>query len=118
MQTVEVRPIRPFVGSYKCGLAEADMVDEDLVEKDGIVVKHRVPRKRYIGLIPVQRAIRADERELLKSGGTLPANFELIEEAGVVIERPGPPTVRLPAEIAHGLIQRGLAEIIAPAKRK
>jgi hypothetical protein len=109
---IEVRPLAPFVGSYRCSLADADMVDEDLVERDGVVIKHRVPRKRYIGLIPVQRALRADERDLLKAGGKLPETFEVLDESGLVIERPASATLRLPAEIAQSLVERGLAEIV------
>ncbi|MBS0244921.1 MAG: hypothetical protein JSS20_22340, partial [Proteobacteria bacterium] len=50
MQLVEIRPLKPFVGSYRCALNDADFIDDHLTENEnGLVVKIPVPRKRFIG---------------------------------------------------------------------
>ncbi|WP_296201479.1 hypothetical protein [uncultured Hyphomicrobium sp.] len=106
---VEVRPIKPFTGSYVCGLSEADFIDDALItNSDGVVIKSKVPRKRYRGEIAVERATTQTEFELWKAGG-LPKNFEPIGDDGRFVRiHPVQPTIRLPEEIAIEHIARGL----------
>lgn len=107
---VEITPLSPFVGSYPCSLAEADTIDEVLVEEGDVVIKKKVPRKRYAGFISIQRAALMIEIEQFKAG-TLPKNIEVITEDGsMVIEHPLQPTVMVPEDIAESLIGRGLAK--------
>jgi hypothetical protein len=95
------------------------MIDEQLKENDdGLIVKEKVPRRRYVGLVPVQRSLRNDERELIKNEQPLPANLELIEGTDIVIEHPEQRTLRLPVEIAQSLFDRGLAEPVSIGRRK
>ncbi|MGE3916823.1 MAG: hypothetical protein AB7F78_14120 [Hyphomicrobiaceae bacterium] len=108
MQLIEVRPVKPFVGSYRCSVAEADMIDEQFAEKDGVVIKEKVPRKRFIGLIPVTRAIRPDEVDL-HLAGKLPGNIEVDDSGRMVTEHPKQRTLHLPPAVASSLISRGLA---------
>lgn len=130
---VEVRPLKPFVGSYPCPLADADLVDDVLTEKDGIVTKTKQPRKKFIGKVPRERYASADEMALIGSGQALPANIELVPEhpklaksnhkrsaddPRKVLEHPAEPTVRLPADMAKDLIARGLAEAVDGRKRR
>jgi hypothetical protein len=118
MSMIEVRPTKPFVGSYRCSFAEADIIDEQLVEKDGLIVKEKVPRKRFVGLIPVQRAMTREESSAW-AAGNLPPHLEPIEDGRYVIEHPKQRTVFVPAEVASSLISRGLAEKVdkkPPAK--
>lgn len=114
MQLVELRPLKPFVGSYRCSLSEADVIDTELVEKEGgLVVKEKVPRKRYRGFIPIDRKITSAENELARKG-QLPGNLQLLEN-GYVREFPkGEQTVKVPQEVAENLIERGLAERVDP----
>ena len=112
-QLVEIKPLKPFVGSYRCALSEADLVDDGLdVNEAGQIIKVKVPRKRFVGLIAVQRKIRQTERELW-TAGKLPANIEVLDENGtVVLEHPPQRTLMVPAEVASSLVSRELAEIV------
>lgn len=134
MQLVEVRPVKPFVGSFKCSLAEADFIDDALEEKDGVVVKVKIPRRRYIGLIAVYRALTVGEIEARIRGELDPETFELDPDGIDALSRVKPgsnqvpaifatvhptiKTLKLPADIAASLIQRGLATKVEPAKSK
>ncbi len=111
MDLVELRPLSPFVGSYKCALSEADTINDVLIERDGVVVKGKEPRKQYFGRVPVERAMTPDENRLWKEG-KLPERFEVNATGTVVIEHPSPATVTVPADVAEGLIARGLAEAV------
>lgn len=120
MQLIEVKAIAPFVGTYVCPLAEADLIDDVLEEKDGMTVKTRVPKKRFAGFIDVQRRLSPEEIQRALEG-ELPANIELLDPAVLKSIKPGAqnapevfaiehaPTVMLPADVAAGLIERGLA---------
>ncbi len=131
---VEVRPLRPFVGTYRCELKDADMIDDGLVEKDGgLIVKEKVPKKRYIGLVSVRRAARPDELELISRGEALPEGIELADDvrseaekrvankgqigSTFVFEHPAVRTLMLPREVASKLVSRGLAEIVMKVRR-
>lgn len=110
MELVEVRPLKAFVGSYRCSLSEADSIDEVLTEKDGLIVKEKVPRKRYRGFVPVDRKLTPSEVEAYKAG-SLPDNLEMIDEATLhVREYSGDRTVKVPPDVADSLVSRGLAE--------
>ncbi len=126
---VEIRPLQPFVGTYRCALAEADMVDDDLEDRDGVVVKTKVPKKRIIGLISVRRFATVAEIEAAVAGEPMPGiEFLAPEELKrikpsmmtmpqlAVIQHPRERTVRVPASIAEGLIERGLAERVGKTK--
>ena len=63
MQLVEVRPLKPFVGSYRCSIEITDYIDDGLAEKDGQVVKVKEPRKRFVGMIAEDRALATSEIE-------------------------------------------------------
>lgn len=108
MQMIEVRPLRPFMGSYVCSLSEADSVDDHTTEKDGQITKTKVARKRFVGLIPVDRAMTPDEHRLYLAGN-LPGHLEVLGDRQVR-EWPAQRTVLVPAEIASRLISGGLAE--------
>lgn len=132
MQLVEVLPLKPFVGSYRCTLAEADFIDDVLDETPAGIVKTKQPRKRFIGLIAERRALTLGEIEARLCGDLDPAIFELEPESAEILRRlkPGanavPPifatvwprerTVRVPADMAADLERRRLAEIVKPAK--
>lgn len=127
---VEVRPIRPFVGSYKCTIDECDYIQDILIEKDGFIVKGKEPRKRFIGMIGERRPLTGDEIMAAKSGALGPrydveARPEDLKQVGVGTNslptiygtvRPRQAAVRVPVDIADDLVRRGLAEIIEPAK--
>jgi hypothetical protein len=114
MKLVELRPLKPFVGTYKCSLSEADLIDDALTEKDGVIVKEKVPKKRYIGLVPVERAATADEFRAWKEG-KLPSHLTASEDGRFVTEMPIARTVKVPEEVAQSLVARGLAERIGRA---
>lgn len=119
MELVEVRPLKAFVGSYRCSLEECDSVDEVLTEKDGgLIVKEKVPRKRYRGFVPIDRKLMPSEVDAYRAG-KLPDNLEMIDEGTLhVREHSGPRTVRVPADVADSLVSRGLAERIKQPKIK
>lgn len=118
MQLVEVKPIQPFVGSYPCALADADSIDDVLVEDEasGLLNKRRQARKRFSGKIAVQRYASPVELERIRSGD-LPPNICVIGDAKaaqVFVEvSPEQPTVKVPSGIADDLVARGLAERVA-----
>lgn len=114
MQLVEVRALKPFVGSYRCSLSEADTIEDQLTEKEGgLIIKEKVPRKRFAGWIAVERYATSVEIELAKVG-QLPGNLELEPGGKRVTEHPTEATVMVPADIAENLVSRGLAEIVGP----
>lgn len=106
---IEVRPIKPFSGSYVCSLSEADFIDDALTTNvDGIVIKSKVPRKRYRGTIAVERPMTPTEFALWKAGD-LPSNFEPIGDDGRFVRvHPLEATIRLPEDVALEHISRGL----------
>jgi hypothetical protein len=117
MQLVEIKPLKPFCGSYRCALSEADVIDDLLVEKEGgVIVKERVPRKSFVGLISVERAITPDEHKAWKDG-KLPEKFEVADNGRSITEHPPHRTVQVPADVASSLISRGLAERVAVGKK-
>jgi hypothetical protein len=118
-QLVEIKPVKPFVGSYRCSLSEADMIEDGLKENDdGTIVKVKIPKKRFVGLISVQRAMRAHEREMWLAG-TLPENIEVLDEQGMaVMEHPLVRTIFVPPEVASSLVSRQLAELVKSTKAK
>ena len=132
---IEVRPLKPFCGSYKCALADADIIDEHLVEKeDGLIVKERIPRKKVVGQIAIQRRLTDFETSAFLAG-QLPPQIEVLNGAEV-LERhrikpqaaaaldligsvqPAEPTVKVPSDLAASLIARGLAEAVQQPKRR
>lgn len=118
MQLVEVVPLKAFCGTFKCSLSEADLIDEALVEKEGgVIVKEKVPRKRYIGKVPTVRAITPDEHNLWKEG-KLPKNIVADDGGKFVTVYPEQRTVMVPADVASSLIARGIAERVEPKKSK
>ena len=135
MQLIELRPLKPFVGTHPCSLAEADMIDDRLVQGvDGVVRKQPEPRKRFVGLIPIDRPATADEMAALKAGKPLPPNIEIAPDTRTEFERrmaakgqaeaprirqwPAQRTVRVPEDVAASLVERGLAERVEPATTK
>lgn len=120
MQLIEVKAIAPFVGTYVCPLAEADLIDDVLEEKDGMTVKTRVPKKRFAGFIDVQRRLSPVEIQRALEG-ELPSNLELLDPSQLKGVKPGAAnapeiwaiehaaSIILPADVAAGLIERGLA---------
>lgn len=129
---VEVRPLKPFVMSFKCSLADADYVDDDLTEKDGLVVKTKVPRKRVTALIPIRRSLTLNEIEARIRGDLDPATYELEPESIAALKaikpgatsvppifavvHPAVPTVKVPADVADNLVSRGIAERVKASK--
>lgn len=110
MQLVELIPLKPFVGSYKCSLSEADMVDDGLQEKDGVITKVKVPRKRFAGFVPVERAATRDEIDAFRAG-KLPGHIEALDEECMQVRvYPESRTVKVPPDIADNLVSRHLAE--------
>lgn len=111
---VELLPLKPFCGSYKCALSEADTIDEILVEKDGgLIVKEKVPRKKFVGLIAVERAATPEE-QLMARERKLPDHLEIDERGLVITEHPKQRTVIVPADVANSLVHRGLAKRVSP----
>lgn len=134
---IELRPLSPFVGSYPCSLADADVITDQFVEDEatGQIVKRRVARKHFKGVIEVVRAATHDELLAIKND-TLPASIAVhgdiaklkqVIAAALAEQRPTPVvtvsimpterTVRVPANIAADLVKRGLAEYAAPVPR-
>lgn len=127
---VEVRPLRPFVGSFRCALADADYVDDVLDETPAGIVKIKQPRKRIIGRIAERRALSLGEIEA-SLRGELAANIQIEQPEMLKGIRPGaasmptiyatvhpvPATVHLPPDMAADLEKRGIVEIVSkPAK--
>jgi hypothetical protein len=118
MELVQVRPLQPFIGSYVCGLSECDTVDEVLAtNENGDVIKRRVPRKRYAGMVAHQRHATVQETEAIKAKQPLPDHIEAITPTRV-IEHPINAIVSVPLETANDLVMRGLAVIIFEKKSK
>ena len=125
IEMTEVLPLKPFVGSYQCALADADTIDEQLVKQGGVIVKTRVPKKKFVGLISRQREMR-DTEFMAAQAGTLPASVEIVGDVSKaksaemlrVVEHPAQRTVMVPADMAAGLVERGLAEYVKAPKRK
>ena len=135
MDMIEVRPLKAFVGSYKCALADADQIDDQLDElPDGAIVKRQVPRKRFVGLISTHRRLRSEEiqqfiagelserlevpngKEILAAQQRKPQSIAAIEISA--IEHPVNRTIMVPSDTALSLISRGLAEAVAVPKRR
>lgn len=118
MQLIEVEPLKPFVGSYKCGMAEADVIEDEAIEKDGIITKVKVARKRFAGFIPVERVITPDEQTRFAT--TKPDNIEVFQEGRVTMVREWPKerTVKVPADVASQLVSRGLARTVSRKAEK
>lgn len=118
MEMIELRALKPFCGSYKCALADADIIDESLVERaDGLIVKEKVPRKKFVGLIAVERMAHDSELRQLASGNT-PSGLEVISQTkSATMVRINADTVKVPSDMAENLIARGLAERVEKAKR-
>jgi hypothetical protein len=112
IELVELKPVQPFCGSYKCALSEADTVDEGFAERDGIIIKERVPRKRYHGAVAIERQASPEEQQLWKDG-RLPAKFEMSDDGRFLKELPAQPTVMVPVDVANSLVERGLAVRVA-----
>jgi len=111
-QLVEVRALKPFCGSYKCALEDADTVDDGIEEKDGVVIKTRVPRKRFMGTIPTERRATQEEFDAWKAGAP-PEGLEFSDDGRLIITRYGNEIVKVPADMASSLITRGLAERVS-----
>jgi hypothetical protein len=112
-ELIELRPLKPFAGSYKCALSEADVVNDSFAEKeDGQIVKVREPRKRFFGAVSYARHITPAELELSKQG-RLPPHLKHEGKSEFVVEHPLQPTVKVPLGIALTLIERQLAERVA-----
>lgn len=123
---VKVRPLKAFVGSYRCSVAEADVIDDILAEDEqGNVVKRKSPRKRVIGLVAERRALRAHEIEAALKGELLdrivlddPRQLEEVKPGASTIPiipatiRPSVEFVEVPASMADDLVARGLAELV------
>jgi hypothetical protein len=109
---VEVRPLKPFVGSYRCGLSEADVIEDETVEEAGQIIKRKVARKRFVGLIPVERM--ASNEEFKKFKDHKPDNIDVYMDGKVAMIREWPVhrTIKVPVEVASSLASRGLAEVI------
>ncbi len=130
MQLVEVKPLAAFVGTYQCALADADILDDVLVERDGMVLKDRIPKKRIHGRVDIQRRLAPVEIEAALAG-ELPGNIELLDPGVLKKIKPGrldtapdvmviekAPTVKVPEEIAEDLIKRGLAVKVEPVGKR
>jgi hypothetical protein len=134
-ELIELKPLKPFIGSYPCALAHCDTIDEQLVEKEGgMIIKEKIPRKKFIGLVGVTRRLTVDETHAFLSG-QLPARYEVHDAEKVLKQhaikpqsaanteliatvRPENSTVKVPAEMARSLIDRGLAEMVGGPKRR
>ncbi len=135
MELVELKPLKPFVGSYRCALADADVIDDMLVEReDGTIVKEKVPRKRFVGLIAVTRRLTPDEIGQFLAGSLDPL-IEVVDGATVLAKQKVKPqsiaalelacivspehaTVRVPREMADDLVKRGIAAVVAPTRKR
>lgn len=117
-ELVELRPLKPFVGSYRCKLEEADTIDEALAEDPaGNIIKTKVPKKRFVGLVPVFKRLFPEERAGYASGAPLPERSELSPDGATLMTWPREKTVRVPKDIAESLVERGLAELVTGGRR-
>lgn len=119
MEFIEIKPLKPFCGSYPCALADADQIDEALHEADGVITKRQVPRKKFFGLIAVERMASHHEIALIEAGQAphITVVSKTKDECHVIVH-PVPLTVSVPADMATNLVARGLAERVATnAKR-
>lgn len=122
MELVTLKALAPVAGSYICPIAECDEIEDYLTDsEDGVVVKKKRGRKRFQGLVSVERRATLHEIEAAIEG-RLPANIEVLSELpkkaasdtglvfAVTILEHAPPFA-VPAEMADSLIKRGLAEL-------
>jgi hypothetical protein len=117
---VEVRALKPFCGSYKCELGVADIIEDETVEVNGVITKTKVARKRFAGLIAVERTPTEHEANAIKAEAK-PPHIEVLasDKSGVTLVRvhPIPSTAFVPQDIAASLVERGLAEAVVKQKR-
>jgi hypothetical protein len=108
---IRVAPLKPVCGSYECSLAEAEYMDEKLDDRDGVVVKVKVPMRRYLLLVATTRQSRKSEFDLWKAGHP-PENMEFTDDGRIVTILPPTEnrTALLPQALAESLIARGLCE--------
>lgn len=124
MELVTLKALAPVAGSYICSIAESDEIEDYLADDEqGNVVKRKRGRKRFQGLVSVERRATLHEIEAAIEG-RLPPNIEVLSELPkkaasetgavypVTIVEHAPPFA-VPAETADNLIRRGLAELAA-----
>lgn len=113
---VEVKPLSPFCGSYPCAIADADGITEYFDEDaNGIVVKRRQPRRKFVGKVPYTRSLAKYELDEAKAGHppTREGHSVEIDEAGKSITfTPINANVFLPVDLAADLVARGLAQLV------
>ena len=109
MNFVEVRPLKPFCGTFKCPLSMADSIEDVLEEKDGVIVKVRQPMKRYAGFVSVARQPMPEEFAAWKAG-KVSAGYEFSDDGKMLFKHPDERTLKLPEDLASSLVERGLAE--------
>ena len=114
MQLVELKPLQPIVGSFVCGIADADeIVAVSAEDEHGNIVKRQQARKRFKGLVAVQRHATRFEVDIWKANG-VPANITVLGDLNAaevfIEEQPENPTISVPRAMADDLIRRGLAE--------
>ena len=105
---VEVRALSPFVGSYECDLADADSVDDIVVQTSLGLEKKKQARKRYMGKVAVTRFAHDHETATIAQGASLGANIEVMPGGKLITIHAD--TVKVPEAIALDLVKRGLAE--------
>lgn len=121
MSLIALKALKPLVGSYECTAAEADTIEDVLVDgENGEIIKRRRARKRYRGFVDVER--RATVAEIQAAiEGRLPPNIEVlgaIPKVAVSVDGSvAPMMVReyaapfsVPQELADDLVKRGMAE--------
>lgn len=112
MQTQVIEVKAPFTGAYKCALAEADLIQDELHENEqGQIVTKKVPYKKIVGLLPQRRLATKEDQEAIKAG-------RLYAEGNYVYDSTEPTRLTVPAEFAQSLVARGLAEIVAEEGKK
>jgi hypothetical protein len=124
LELVEMRAIKPLCGTFQTSLADAEWTEDIFIDgENGMAVKSKVGRRRFIGLIPVTRSLTVVEIEAALRG-ELEERIEVLDQDALASIRPGATsyprvaciehprerTFRVPEAIAANLEQRGLAE--------
>lgn len=121
MNLIALKALKPLVGSYECTAAEADTIEDVLVDgENGEIIKKRRARKRYRGFVDVER--RATVAEIQAAiEGRLPPNIEVlgaIPKLAITTDGAVAPMMvkehaahfAVPQELADDLVKRGMAE--------
>lgn len=121
MNLIALKALKPLVGSYECTAAEADTIEDVLVDgENGEIIKRRRARKRYRGFVDVERRATVAEIQAAIEGrlpshiealGTIPKVAQAVDgSVAPLMVREHADTFSVPADLADDLIKRGLAE--------